>query len=108
MARRPAKYIDGFADKTSTLAKEELKELIISAKKDESEFVRMQAENVERWTVMLATGELTLAGYKKLVSKMDIFTKLETIKLDVAAKASAQRLADGIQKHVIDGLCKLL
>ena len=101
-------YIDGFADKTSTLAKEGLKELIISAKKDESEFVRMQAENVERWTVMLAAGELTPAGFKKKVAKLDVLTKLETIKLEVAAKASAQRLADGIQKHVIDGLCKLL
>ena len=56
----------------------------------------------------LAAGELTPAGYKKLVSKMDVLTKLETIKLEVAAKASAQRLADGIQKHVIDGRCKLL
>jgi len=101
-------YIDGLADKTSTLAKDELKELIISAKKDKSEFVRLQAENVERWTVMLATGELTPAGFKKLVSKMDVLTKLETIKLEVAAKASAQRLADGIQKYVIDGLCKLI
>ena len=101
-------YIDGFADKTSALAKDELKELIISAKKDKSEFVRLQAENVERWTVMLAAGELTSAGYKKLVSKMDVLTKLEEIKLEAAAKASAQRLADGIQKHIIDGLCKLL
>jgi len=39
---------------------------------------------------------------------MDVLTKLETIKLEVAAKASAQRLAEGIQKYVIDGLCKLL
>ena len=101
-------YIDGFADTTATLAKDELKELIISAKKDESEFVRLQAENIERWTVMLAAGELTPAGFKKMVSKMDVLTKLETIKLEVAAKASAQRLADGIQKYVIDGLCKLL
>jgi hypothetical protein len=52
-------YIDGFADKSSTLAKDELKELILSAKKDESEFVGIQAENVERWTVMLAAGEFT-------------------------------------------------
>ena len=37
-------YIDGFADKTSTLVKDELKKLIISAKKDEPEFVRLQAE----------------------------------------------------------------
>lgn len=101
-------YIDGFADKTGILAKEELKDLIISAKKDESEFVRLQAENVERWTVMLAAGELTPAGFKKLVSKMDVLTKLEAIKLEVAAKASAQRLADGIQKYIIEGLCKLL
>ena len=101
-------YIDGFADRTTTLAKDELKELIISAKKDESEFVRLQAENIERWTVMLAAGELTPTGFKKMVSKMDVLTKLETIKLEVAAKVSAQRLADGIKKHVIDGLCKLL
>ena len=101
-------YIDGLADTTSMLAKDELKELIISAKKDESEFVRLQAKNIERWTVMLAAGELTPAGYKKLVSKMDVLAKLETIKLEVAAKASAQRLADGIQKYIIDGLCKLL
>jgi hypothetical protein len=101
-------YIDGLADKTSTLAKDELKKLIISAKKDKSEFVRLQAENIERWTVMLAAGELTPAGFKKMVSKMDVLTKLETLKLEVAAKASAQRLADGIQKHIIDGLCRLI
>ncbi len=101
-------YIDAFEDKTSTLAKDEFKELILSAKKDESEFVRLQAVNVEHWTVMLAAGEVTPAGFKRLVSNMDILTELETLKLDVAAKASAQRLADGIQKHVIDGLCRLL
>jgi len=43
-------YIDGFADTSSTLAKNELKELIISAKKNESEFVGSQAVNVECWT----------------------------------------------------------
>ncbi len=101
-------YIDGFADKTSTLAKDELKELIMSAKKDESEFVRLQAVNIEHWTVMLAAGQLTPAGFKRLVTKMDILTELETIKLDVAAQVSAQRLADGIQKYIIEGLCKLL
>ncbi len=43
-------YIDGFKDETSTLAKDELKELISSAKKDKSEFVRLQAVNIEHWT----------------------------------------------------------
>jgi predicted HAD superfamily Cof-like phosphohydrolase len=101
-------YIDGFKDETSMLAKEEFKELILSARNDESEFVRLQAVNVEHWIVMLAAGQVTSAGFKRLVTNMDVLTELETIKLDVAAKASAQRLAEGIQKYVIDGLCKLL
>jgi len=101
-------YIDGLQDKAGTLAKEELKGLISSAKNDGSEFVRLQAENIERWTEQLAAGELTPAGFKKLVSKMDVLTKLEEIKLEVAAKASAQRLTNGIQKYVIEGLCKLI
>ena len=86
--------IDGLQDKAGTLAKDELKSLISSAKNDKSEFVRLQAENIERWTEQLATGEITPMGYKKLVSKMDVLAKLEEIKLEVAAKASAQRLAD--------------
>jgi len=101
-------YIDGLQDKAGTLAKDELKELISSAKNDKSEFVRLQAENIERWTEQLSAGEITPAGFKKLVSKMDVLTKLEEIKLEVSAKASAQRLANGIQKYVLEGLCKLL
>jgi hypothetical protein len=101
-------YIDGLADMTSTLDKDELKELVSSSRKDESEFVRLQAVNIEHWTVMLAEGEITPTGFKNLVSQMDVLNKLETDKLESAAKASAQRLSEGIQKHVIDGLCKLL
>ena len=101
-------YIDGLQDKAGTLAKDELKNLILAAKEDKSDFIRAQAENVVRWTEQLAAGELTPKGYKKLVSKMDVLSKLEEIKLEVAAKACAQRLADGIQKHVIEGLCKLI
>jgi hypothetical protein len=101
-------YIDGLEDKAGTLAKEELKELIRSAKNDGSEFVRLQAVNVERWIDLLAAGQVTSAGFKRLVTQMDVLTELDTMKLDAAAKASAKRLADGIQKHIINGLCKLL
>ena len=101
-------YIDGLEDKAGTLAKEELKELIRSAKNDGSEFVRLQAVNVERWIDLLAAGQVTSAGFKRLVTQMDVLTGLDTMNLDAAAKASAKRLADGIQKHIINGLGKLL
>lgn len=101
-------FIDGLADEGKTLAKAELKQMVADAKKDQSDFVRLQAENLERWTVMLAEGDLTAKGYKKLVQKMEVLTQLDVIKLKVAAKASAQRLADGIQILVIDSLFALI
>ncbi|MDZ4346179.1 MAG: hypothetical protein U1E51_27520 [Candidatus Binatia bacterium] len=68
-------------------------------------------QRVERWTIMLAAGELTPAGFKKMVSKIDVLAKSSlgrhceersdaaiSIKLEVAAKASAQRLTNGIKK----------
>jgi len=101
-------FIDGIKDDAGKLAKGELKKLIASAKKDESDFVRLQAENFERWTVMLAEGDLTVKGYKKLVKKMEVLTQLEAIKLKVSAKASAQRLASGIEDMVVKVLFTLI
>ena len=101
-------YIDGLADPASMLAKDELKELISSAKKDKSEFVRLQAVNIEHWTVMLVAGEITPTGFRNLVSQMDILNKVETDKLEGAAQIGAKRFAEGIQKYIIEGLYKLL
>ena len=101
-------FIDSIKDDGKQLAKIELKKLIVSAKQDSSDFVRLQAENLERWTVMLADGDISEKGYKKLVKKMEILAELENIKLSVDAKASAQRLADGIKKLVVKGLFSLI
>ena len=101
-------FIDGVIDEGKTLAKAELKQLVKDAKSDQSDFVRLQAENLERWTVMLAEGDLTVKGYKKLVKKMEVLTQLEIIKLTVRAKASAQRLAEGIQRLVVESLFALI
>ena len=103
-----AEFIDGIVDHGKLLAKEELKQLIADAKQDKSDFVRLQAENLERWTLMLAAGDLTVRGYKMLVSKMEVLSQLQVIKLKVNAKASAQRLAEGIQRLVIDALFTLI
>lgn len=101
-------FIDSLKDPAKKLAKGELKKLVRSAKKDQSDFVRLQAENLERWTVMLADKDLTPAGYKKLVKKMEVLTQLNVIKLKATAKASAQRLADGIRALVVNGVLKLI
>ena len=101
-------FIDSIVDESGKLAKNELKQLIASSKKDKSDFVRLQAANFERWTIMLAGGDLTPKGYKLLVKKMEVLTQLEAIKLKVKAKASAQRLASGIQELVVKSLFALI
>jgi hypothetical protein len=101
-------FIDGLKDESGRLAKTELKALIVSAKQEESDFVRLQATNLERWMVMLADGDLTAKGFKKLVKKMEVLTELEQIRLSVKARAAAQRLADGIQTYVVKQLFALL
>ncbi len=101
-------FIDNIVDESGKLAKDELKQLISSAKKDKSDFVRLQAENFERWTIMLSEGELTVKGYKLLVKKMEVLTQLKVIKLKVKAKASAQRLANGIQELIVKSLFALI
>ena len=101
-------FVNSVVDESGALAKEELIRLISDAKKDGSDFVRLQAENLERWTVMLAEGNLTLRGYKQLIENMDVLTQLEIIRLSVSAKASSQRLAEGIQTLILSGLVKVL
>lgn len=101
-------FIDGIFGEGQDLAKNEIKNLVQDAKSDASDFVRLQAENLERWTVMLADGDLTAKGYKLLVKKMEVLTQLEVIRLKVAAKASAQRLSDGIRDMFVNGLFKLI
>ncbi len=101
-------FIDGLKDEAGKLAKAELKKLVKDAKKDASDFVRLQATNLENWTVMLADGDLSHRGYKKLVKRMEVMTQLEVIKLKVRALASAQRLAAGIKDLVVNALFKLI
>jgi hypothetical protein len=101
-------FIDSIKDDGKQLAKTELKDLVSSAKQDKSDFVRQQAESLERWTMMLANEEITPKGYKQLVGRMKVLTELESIQLSISAKASAQRLAGGIKEMVIKSLFSLI
>lgn len=101
-------FIDSIKDDAGKLAKDELKELISSAKKSESLFIKLQAKNVERLTLTLAEGNITVFGYKRLIKKLEILNSLEEIKLTVKTKAAAQRFATGLNELVIKGLFKLI
>lgn len=101
-------FIDSIKDGSKTLSKKELKDLVNSAKSDKSDFVRQQAQNLEHWTVLFNEGQLTRKGYVRLVFKMAVLGDLEALNLNSSAKASAQRLAEGIKKLVINSLFSII
>lgn len=105
---RISDFLDSLLHDGGALAKDELLGLLAAAKKDKSDFVRRQAANLERWTVLLADGELSPSAYKDLVRNMEIVAHLEVIKLKVRAMAGAQRLSAGIRDLVIGQLFKLI
>lgn len=101
-------FIDDLIASGKQIAKDELKNLISGAKGDANDFVRSQGEKLERYLNQLATGQITTEEFEQLVKDLKQLTELESLKLQVAAKASAQRLVAGISKLVIEGLIKLI
>lgn len=101
-------FIDNLKDDTGKLAKDELKGLVKAAKKDSDAFIKKQGKKLERYLDQLAAGEITKEQFKEYVEDIRDITEAQKLKMSAAAKASAQRLADGITSLVIDGLLSLV
>ena len=101
-------FIDNLQDEATTLIKDELKTLILNAKDDSSAFIQRQGEKLELYLNQLADGSITKDQFEGYVTDIRDLTKMQSLKMSVARKASAQRLAKGITKLVIKGLMAAL
>ncbi len=101
-------FIDSLRDSAGVLAKEELKALVANAKADSNQFVRKQAIKLERYLNQLATGEITKEEFEGTLEDLRTLTEMQSLKMKVAAKASAQRLCRGMEEIILNGLMKLL
>lgn len=101
-------FVNSLKDEASSLAKGELIGLITSATTDGDEFVRKQAGKVERYLNQLALGEITKEDFITNMKNIQRLNEMQLLKLSVAAKASAQRLNDGIQNMILGNLLKLI
>lgn len=101
-------FVNNLKDEAGSLAKSELIGLVTSTKADADEFVRKQAEKTERYLNQLASGEITKEDFVQNMKNIQRLTEMQLLKLSVAAKASAQRLSDGIQNLIIGKLLSLI
>ncbi|MBI3811105.1 MAG: hypothetical protein HY283_02710 [Nitrospirae bacterium] len=101
-------FVDHLKDTNGVLAKGELKTLVSLAKIDSDEFVKKQGVKLERYLNQLALGEITPEEFKGYVADLQTLTGIQSLKMQVAAKASAQRLCKGIEDIILNGLMRLL
>jgi hypothetical protein len=101
-------FVNDLKDEAGALAKSELVGLITSSKADADDFIRKQAIKTERYLNQLAAGEITKEDFVQNMKNIQRLNEMQALKLSVAAKASAQRLTQGIQNLILDNLFKLI
>lgn len=101
--------ICGFPDRGRQAdCKDDLKRLVSGAKHDANEFVRKQGQKLERYLDLLGAGQISKEEFELWVKDLKTLTELRALELEVAAKASTQRLVAGITDLVINGLMKVV
>jgi len=72
-------FIDVVKDGIGDLAKETLKSAIEQAKDDAEAFLKRSANDLKRWTGMLATGELSKDEFESLVKGLKALAKMHAL-----------------------------
>lgn len=108
MAGEWIEFVNNLKDEAGTLAKSELVALITSLKGDSNEFVRKQTAKVERYLDQLARGEITKQDFERYVRQIARLTEMESMKLSVAARASARRITHAVEDLILGRLLDLL
>ena len=108
MAKNWQDFIGGIKDELGILVKEELIALVKDTKKDEEDFIKRQGEKLELYLSQLAAGKITKEQFEGYVQDIKDLTEMQALKMSVAAKTRAQRLAKNIQRIIIDSLLRLI
>ncbi len=101
-------FVDSLIAGGKQIAKNEMKSLVSVAKGDANKFIRSQGQKLERYLNLLGAGQISKEEFELLVKDLKTLTEMQALELDVAAKASAQRLAAGITDLMINGLMKVV
>lgn len=101
-------FLEELKDEAGALAKDELKDLLLTSLDDSNEFVKKQALKMEQYLNQLALGEISKEEFEGYLRDIESLTRLQAAEMEVAAKARAQRLADGIQNLILNKFLNLI
>jgi hypothetical protein len=93
-----------FVDNT----RQELQSIAADARKQGIALLTQKADDIERYTVLLASGKITKGEFEDLMRGLVSLDRIEFNKLSVDAKVRAQQVINGVGEVVIDGLLKMV
>lgn len=92
---------------TGATIKAEVVKLVDFAKNDKTEFLKGCSERLEKHLAQLAARTITADQFRGYMEDEKRLLQMEMIKLNIAQKAAAQRVMDGIGKNLVDVLTTL-
>lgn len=101
-------FIDGLKDEAGKLAKNELKAFVSEAKNDSEEFIKRQGHKLDLYLGQLASGNISRDQFEGYIIDIRDLAEMQAMKMSIAGRARAQRLAEGITKLIFNGLLSLL
>lgn len=103
-----SEFIDTLVKDGTTFAKDELKALLKEAKDDGRLFIKHMGELTEEFIKLRALNQINNSEFKELMEDVVDLNKMQFQKLSVAAKARAQKIANGLTDLVINSLIALI
>lgn len=97
-------FINGIKDDSFALLRGEFAGFVDGLKKETDEFSRKQHAKLEKFLLQLAAQQITRQQFQDAMNDMKTLADMEVTRAKVEGKAAAQRVSDGLQKLVINGL----
>ncbi len=101
-------FLESVGKGVTGLAKDEILNFFNWSADEGNEFVQKQKVKLNRYMLKLAAGEITVKQFKSNIDDIKMLTEMQILKMQIAEKAAAQRIVDGIQNLIIDNLLKFL
>ena len=93
---------DELKSKTIDLAKLTVKEYAEEAKKDALAFLESSKEKLERWTTLLAKGDITTDEFEYLVNSQQSLAQMKALTQAGLAQIRADQFKQGLLNLVVD------
>jgi len=101
------KFWDAVKTGVVQLAQSSLQDYWQTAVQDGTNFLEKRQEELQRWTVMLAAGELSRADFEDLVMGQADLAEMELLKQAGLAQVQVDRFVNGLLNLVIEAAVKV-